>query len=33
MEDLVAEIAAAYLCADLNITPDIHEEHTSYITS
>lgn len=31
MEELVAELGAAYLCADLNITPDVREDHAGYI--
>jgi antirestriction protein ArdC len=33
MEELVAEIGAAFLSADLGITPDIREDHASYIAS
>jgi antirestriction protein ArdC len=33
MEELVAEIGAAYLSADLGITPDIWDDHASYIAS
>jgi len=29
----VAEIGAAFLCADLGITPDIREDHAAYIES
>jgi antirestriction protein ArdC len=31
MEELVAEIGAAFLCADLRITPETREDHASYI--
>jgi antirestriction protein ArdC len=30
-EELVAELGAAFLCADLEITPEIREDHASYI--
>jgi antirestriction protein ArdC len=33
MEELVTEIGAAFLSADLGITPDIREDHASYIDS
>jgi antirestriction protein ArdC len=33
MEELVAELGAAFLCADLNITPDVREDHASYLES
>jgi len=33
MEELVAEIGAAFLSADLEVTPDIREDHASYIAS
>ncbi len=32
-EELVAEIGAAFLCADLGITPEIREDHAAYIGS
>lgn len=32
-EELVAELGAAFLCADLDITPEIREDHAAYITS
>ena len=32
-EELVAEMGAAFLCADLGITPEIREDHASYIAS
>ena len=31
MEELVAELASAFLCADLSITPEVREDHASYI--
>ncbi len=31
MEELVAEIGSAFLCADLNISPEVMPEHSSYI--
>jgi antirestriction protein ArdC len=33
MEELVAEIGAAFLCADLGITPETREDHAAYIES
>lgn len=33
MEELVAEIGSAFLCADLGITPEIREDHAAYIQS
>lgn len=33
MEELVAELGSAFLCADLQITPEIREDHASYIDS
>lgn len=30
-EELVAELGAAFLCADLNLTPQLRDEHASYI--
>ncbi len=32
-EELVAEIGAAFLCAELGITPEIREDHAAYIDS
>lgn len=32
-EELVAELGAAFLCADLGITPDVREDHASYVAS
>jgi hypothetical protein len=31
MEELVAEIGAAFLCADLGITPETRDDHAAYI--
>ncbi len=31
MEELVAEIGAAFLSADLQITPEVREDHAAYI--
>jgi antirestriction protein ArdC len=33
MEELVAEIGAAFLCADLGITPETREDRAAYIAS
>ena len=30
-EELVAELASAFLCADLGISPEIREDHASYV--
>lgn len=30
-EELVAELASAFLCADLSITPEVRDDHASYI--
>jgi antirestriction protein ArdC len=32
-EELVAELGAAFLCADLEITPEVQEDHASYIAT
>jgi len=32
-EELVAELGAAFLCADLGITPEVREDHASYLAS
>lgn len=32
-EELVAELGAAFLCADLEITPEVREDHAAYIES
>ncbi|MCD0462085.1 ArdC family protein [Roseiconus lacunae] len=31
MEELVAEMGAAFLCADLGITPELRDDHASYL--
>lgn len=33
MEELVAELGAAFLCADLGLSPDTREDHAAYIAS
>ena len=33
MEELVAELGAAFLCADLGITPEVREDHAAYLAS
>jgi antirestriction protein ArdC len=33
MEELVAELGAAFLSADLELTPELRDEHASYIDS
>ncbi len=33
MEELVAELGAAFLCADLGLTPEVREDHAAYIAS
>jgi antirestriction protein ArdC len=33
MEELVAELGSAYLCADLGITPEVRDDHSAYIAS
>jgi antirestriction protein ArdC len=30
-QELVAELGAAFLCADLGITPELREDHASYL--
>jgi antirestriction protein ArdC len=32
-EELVAELGAAFLCADLGVTPEPREDHASYLAS
>jgi antirestriction protein ArdC len=32
-EELVAELGAAFLSADLGITPEVREDHSAYIAS
>jgi len=31
MEELVAELDAAFLCADLELTPQVRDDHASYL--
>jgi antirestriction protein ArdC len=31
MEELVAELGSAFLCADLSLTPEVREDHAAYI--
>lgn len=33
MEELVAELGSAFLCADLELTPDVRDDHASYIAT
>ena len=33
MEELVAELGAAFVCADLALSPELREDHASYIAS
>ena len=33
MEELVAELGSAFLSADLELTPEVREDHASYIAS
>lgn len=33
MEELVAELGSAFLCADLSITPEVREDHAAYVSS
>jgi len=33
MEELVAELGAAFLCADLGLTPEIRDDHAPYLAS
>jgi antirestriction protein ArdC len=32
-EELVAELASAFLCADIGITPEVRDDHASYIAN
>jgi len=32
-EELVAELGAAFLCADIDITPDVRADHAAYIAN
>jgi antirestriction protein ArdC len=33
VEELVAELGAAFLCADLDLTPEVREDHAAYIAT
>ena len=33
MEELVAELGSAFLCADLAITPEVRDDHAAYLAS
>jgi len=33
MEELVAELGSAFLCADLELTPEVREDHASYVAN
>ena len=33
MEELVAELGSAFLCADLGLTPEVREDHAAYIAN
>ncbi len=33
IEELVAELGAAFLCADLELTPEVRDDHASYVAS
>jgi antirestriction protein ArdC len=33
VEELVAELGSAFLCADLELTPEVREDHASYVAS
>jgi antirestriction protein ArdC len=33
MEELVAELGAAFLCADIGLTLEIRDDHAAYIAS
>jgi len=32
-EELVAELGAAFLCADLDLTPEVREDHAAYVAT
>ena len=32
-EELVAELGSAFLCADLELTPEVRDDHASYLAS
>jgi antirestriction protein ArdC len=33
VEELVGELGSAFLCADLELTPEVREDHAAYIAS
>ena len=33
MEELIAELGSAFLCAELDLTPDIREDHAAYVAN
>jgi len=33
MEELVAELGAAFLCAGLELTPELRDDHASYLAN
>ena len=33
MEELVAELGSAFMSADLDLTPEVREDHAAYIAS
>jgi antirestriction protein ArdC len=33
MEELVAELGSAFLCADLDLTPEVRVDHAAYVAS
>jgi len=33
MEELVAELGSAFLSADLELTPEVREDHAAYVAS
>jgi len=33
MEELTAELGSAFLCADLELTPEVRDDHSAYIQS
>lgn len=33
LEELVAELGAAFLCADLQLTPKTRDDHAAYVAS
>jgi antirestriction protein ArdC len=32
-DELVAELASAFLCADLGLTPEVRDDHAAYIAT